>query len=161
MLGDNIAFWSNMTEEVKGVFREVEVAFKRFQAELEGLGFQYTYLDVFPFDERAVVLVFGEHARRGEFNDYFSIGFEDITPDYNKGVVSFLARATWWVGSRVPTEDGFVVFGGFDGVNGFVCYRGNVEFGARSDVFYDVLIGCYGKMYRAVKEKRPYFPFLR
>ncbi|BBL47045.1 hypothetical protein [Metallosphaera sedula] len=161
----NFEFWANVNRDpqITSAFESIERAFESFRIKLEDLGFRYIYIDKYPFDERSIVLVFGEHPE-DEDRNYFSIGFENITPDLNNTLnnrrIHFQTRITWWQGSRIPTSNSFITNVVFNGSNGASCGEKEAELNVSYEFYYKILVECYTMVETNLGENGPNLPHI-
>ncbi|MEM3344438.1 hypothetical protein [Saccharolobus sp.] len=175
---DDFEFWDWVSNEPKvmRMFNELEKAFKRFEGSLMSLGYNYIYLDVFPFDQRRITVVFGEYEPlhvdelKGkeeervmkERENYFSITFDNITPSpiEQPTSLSYEVYAMWWLHHAVPEESDFVNLEGIVEKGLFHCVNGDKREGKSQAKYLWDLGECYNNLIKAVNKRDFKFPLM-
>lgn len=175
---DDFEFWAWASSEPKvmRMLNELEKAFKRFEGLLMSLGYNYTDLDVFPFDQRRITVVFGEYEPlrvdelegkeeervMKERENYFSITFDNITPSpiEQPTSLSYDVYAMWWLHHEVPEESDFVNLEGIVEKGLFHCVNEDKR-KAKSQAKYLLdLEECYKNLIKVVNKRDFKFPLI-
>ncbi|AWR96107.1 hypothetical protein DFR86_00105 [Acidianus sulfidivorans JP7] len=176
-LVDDFQFWQWINREPKlmNMFSELERSFKKFESLLTLLGYNYTSLEVFPFDQRRVTIVFGEYegqksSEKEELNkkeermkQFFSINFDNIMPEPQDQPeqLSYEVYAMWWANHKIPEKNDFV---NIEGVvqNGVYDYmKCNKLKGKSQEEHLKTLIEFYNNLIKIVNTKKNFdFPMI-